>query len=342
MANEIDVKLHINIINKRTNELRISSSRHSIQEHYDSIDAEAQSGLSRDAVFRGFLQSKLLLLHNHHDNFLIAVRLLFALGRDLPKRPLGQRLHALYETHLKTSARDCPTYAHVIQLLRMLGKDDLTAKVRALLEELGRLNRDGPKIEDLAAKLLGFMDRLVDVDRLDEADAEATTTTTASPASLSFASDKKGPKKGLKLHELKASLQTQMAARTPTLSKFEKLRKEIVDTLDEFFRSHVISPRKMTFHEVVYFDRHQYVKEILNPAPRASISHALAQPHRYLECACCKGGVVDKDRILASYPDVSIAYKLHLECPRYINLYDWLQAFIQVVRAETEGERQYS
>ena len=140
------------------------------------------------------------------------------------------------------------------------------------------------------------------------------------------------------MHELKASLQSKLAAKTPSLSKFEKLRKEIVDTLDDFFRANIVSPKKMVFHEVVYFDRHQYLKEILNPAPRASISNALAQPRRYLDCECCKVGTTDKERILATYPDVSIAYKLHLECPRYINLYDWLQAFVQVVHADTAGK----
>lgn len=30
-------------------------------------------------------------------------------------------------------------------------------------------------------------------------------------------------------------------------------------------------------------------------------------------------------------PDICIAYKLHLECGKLINLYDWLQAFLSIV-----------
>jgi origin recognition complex subunit 3 len=30
-------------------------------------------------------------------------------------------------------------------------------------------------------------------------------------------------------------------------------------------------------------------------------------------------------------PDISIAYKLHLECGKMINLYDWLQSFLSIV-----------
>jgi origin recognition complex subunit 3 len=32
-----------------------------------------------------------------------------------------------------------------------------------------------------------------------------------------------------------------------------------------------------------------------------------------------------------SLPDACIAYKLHLEYPRLINLYDWCQAFAAIV-----------
>ena len=36
-------------------------------------------------------------------------------------------------------------------------------------------------------------------------------------------------------------------------------------------------------------------------------------------------GVTERTRLDANMPDVCIAYQLHLECGRLINLYDWLQ-----------------
>lgn len=33
-------------------------------------------------------------------------------------------------------------------------------------------------------------------------------------------------------------------------------------------------------------------------------------------------------------PDICIAYKLHLEYGKMINLYDWLQSFISIVDAD--------
>ena len=56
----------------------------------------------------------------------------------------------------------------------------------------------------------------------------------------------------------------------------------------------------------------------------------------YLQCNCCK--LPDPSSIVTSLPDVSVVYKLHLECGRLINLYDWLQAFIAVVDPE-EAEK---
>ena len=42
----------------------------------------------------------------------------------------------------------------------------------------------------------------------------------------------------------------------------------------------------------------------------------------FFQCQCCQ---TDVGTIQDTLPDVSIAYKLHLECGRMINLYDWLQ-----------------
>ena len=100
----------------------------------------------------------------------------------------------------------------------MLGKDELTSKLESLVEEIGDLNRDESKIDELVGKLLGLMERLVDVDRVDDAEDEGVGKEERANASSLFSGEKTkvggGAKKGLKLHELKASLQNQIAAKT--------------------------------------------------------------------------------------------------------------------------------
>lgn len=39
-----------------------------------------------------------------------------------------------------------------------------------------------------------------------------------------------------------------------------------------------------------------------------------------------------------SLPDVCAAYKLHRECGKLINLFDWLQAFAAVLRPDVDTD----
>lgn len=48
-----------------------------------------------------------------------------------------------------------------------------------------------------------------------------------------------------------------------------------------------------------------------------------------LQCDCCK--MKDNNEILSTFPDLCIAYKLHLECGVEVNLYDWLQVSTSVI-----------
>lgn len=59
----------------------------------------------------------------------------------------------------------------------------------------------------------------------------------------------------------------------------------------------------------------------------------------YFQCSCCRLDSIES--ISDSLPDVCIAYKLHRECGKHINLYDWLQAFAAVVSPEEDDECRY-
>lgn len=48
----------------------------------------------------------------------------------------------------------------------------------------------------------------------------------------------------------------------------------------------------------------------------------LLQPGEYLEHPSL--AIEDPGEIPATFPDLAIGYKLHLECPRLINVFDWL------------------
>ncbi|KAB7497428.1 Origin recognition complex subunit 3 [Armadillidium nasatum] len=115
---------------------------------------------------------------------------------------------------------------------------------------------------------------------------------------------------------------------------FEELRTEILTFFEHIFISHLKPFHTKLFHEVFFFDAIGSVKYQLLGSVRATVQTGLTNPQKYLQCDCCK--LNEKDSLVTSLPDLSLCYKLHLECGKYINLFDWLQAFIAVVNGDEE------
>uniref|UniRef100_A0A8C4D9Y2 Origin recognition complex subunit 3 n=1 Tax=Dicentrarchus labrax TaxID=13489 RepID=A0A8C4D9Y2_DICLA len=146
--------------------------------------------------------------------------------------------------------------------------------------------------------------------------------------------------------ELIASLQRCVEILQPVKSK--KMKKALVE-LEELLakfkqldinsswanitlapRSHLSPPESQTLNEVCYYSSSATVRRHLNATPRTSIQAALSSPYYYLQNESLK---TEDGTVSNAAPDICIAYKLHLECGRLINLYDWLEAYATVVSA---------
>uniref|UniRef100_A0A4W6F4L6 Origin recognition complex subunit 3 n=1 Tax=Lates calcarifer TaxID=8187 RepID=A0A4W6F4L6_LATCA len=114
------------------------------------------------------------------------------------------------------------------------------------------------------------------------------------------------------------------------LSPFEVLRNEALDFIDGLVRSYLSPPESQTLNEVCYYSSSATVRRHLNATPRTSIQAALSSPYYYLQNDNLK---TEDGSVSNAAPDICIAYKLHLECGRLINLYDWLEAYATVVSA---------
>lgn len=115
-------------------------------------------------------------------------------------------------------------------------------------------------------------------------------------------------------------------------------------------RSHLAPPESQPLYEVCYYSSYSTVRRHLNATPRTSIQSALSSPYYYLQVrplVVLRFDSVQKKKrnqeqfqtffyqnenlktedgtVSNSAPDICIAYKLHLECGRLINLYDWLE-----------------
>ncbi|XP_007528770.1 origin recognition complex subunit 3 isoform X2 [Erinaceus europaeus] len=264
-------------------------------------------------------ETQLLLenLHVYHTNYFLVLRCLHKFTSSLPKYPLGRQIRELYCTCLEKNIWDSEEYASALQLLRMLAKDELMTMLQKCFEIL----KSSPEkqINIMANSIEEFLAQFQSLD----AQVKEEEDTSGSQA------------KGLQktdLYNLQKSLleMKELRRTTKKQSKFEILRDKVVNFIDSMVREYLLPPETQPLHEVVYFSAAHTLREHLNAAPRIAVHTALNNPYYYLKNETLKS---EEGCIPNVAPDICIAYKLHLECSRLINLVDWSEAFATVVTA---------
>ncbi|KAK3739946.1 hypothetical protein QZH41_012795 [Actinostola sp. cb2023] len=269
-------------------------------------------------------------LDDYHWYFFPVLECLHAMTANLPQHPLGRRVRDVYEYCLISTISDREVYKECIALLRIYSKDELVLLLQKCVNILTTtLQHEDSKefCKDLTEprdQLSTFIEQFFKDWRrtdLDESSASNQTKEITSKIVSRF--------------ELQEKLKTAVKQKRKE-SPFDQLRQEVVSYLDQLFRKYLRCPLNLPLHEVMYFNSVQSVKQHLIGMPRVAIQTALTDPHHYLECECCE---IEPGAIQDTLPDVSIAYKLHLECGRLINLYDWLQAFSAVLDPEASNSK---
>ncbi|KAJ3371519.1 Origin recognition complex subunit 3 [Allomyces arbusculus] len=105
-----------------------------------------------------------------------------------------------------------------------------------------------------------------------------------------------------------------------------RLAAEMCDWLQTTLEAWLVPPKTLVAHELLYQDRVLALDTTLTAQPRTSVQTALLRPEVFLNVA---GSSSDTPFL---EPDASILYKLHLECGRLINLFDWYTAFMTIIR----------
>ncbi|XP_062953108.1 origin recognition complex subunit 3 isoform X3 [Cynocephalus volans] len=264
-------------------------------------------------------ETQLLLenLHIYHTNYFLVLRYLHKFTSSLPKYPLGRQIGELYCTCLEKNIWDSEEYASVLQLLRMLAKDELMTILQKCLKVFKsssekQLGSTAKRIQEFLAQF-----QSLDADAKEEEDASG--------------SQSKGLPKTDLYHLQKSLLEMKELRRTSKKqTKFEVLREKVVNFIDCLVREYLLPPETQPLHEVAYFSAAHTLREHLNAAPRIALHTALNNPYYYLKNEALKS---EEGCIPNIAPDICIAYKLHLECSRLINLVDWSEAFATVVTA---------
>ncbi|CAD7011330.1 origin recognition complex subunit 3 [Ceratitis capitata] len=287
-----------------------------------------------------YLKKKLpQLLRDCHIHFMllrIFLEFLTVLTGDLPKCPLGKQRRELYSFCLSKELRDQPEFKECWQMLSFMSKDEFVSKVSKAISvtedflhsEIVDLELAEDCMTTVNEKLQALKDLLTKVvmSGMDEKSPTNSTAAPSTPATPEANKQKFTSRQDLKEHLLQMSKQHNK----PSSEYAQSVAQTLLYIQNEIIIKYMAPlTRSPPLHELFVYSDVSTVRRHIIGAPRAALHMALNNPHYYLQCKCCQ--LSESNQLLATLPDLSVAYKLHLECGRMINLFDWLQAFRSVV-----------
>ncbi|XP_043294930.1 origin recognition complex subunit 3 isoform X5 [Cervus elaphus] len=292
----------------------------SFRRYVEKQSSEKQVALlTSDKSLKEETQSLLENLHVYHTKYFLVLRCLHHFTSSLPKYPLGRQIRELYCMCLEKNIWDSEEYASVLQLLRLLAKDELMAMLQNCLKVFQ--SSSAKELGNTAKKIEEF---LAQFQSLDETKEEEETSQSQS----------KGLQKTDLYHLQKSLLEMkELRSASKRQTRFEVLREQVVSFVDSLAREYLLPPDTQPLHETLYFSSAHALRQHLNAAPRVALHTALNNPYYYLKNEALRS---EEGCIPNVAPDICIAYKLHLECSRLINLVDWSEAFATVVTAAEE------
>ncbi|XP_049595343.1 origin recognition complex subunit 3 [Syngnathus scovelli] len=274
--------------------------------------------LKDDAHLKKICRKLIKDLHKYHKNYYPTLRCLHALTSSLPRYPLGKQIRELHLICLEKCVWETEDYQSAMKLLKMMAKDELIALLQRCTETLQPSNSKMMK-----SALVELEDMLSKFRQLDEASEVVQYDNESAPV--------KSLQKKTDLYQLQqALLEMNKSRRSKRESPYGILRSQVLEFIDNLVKNHLPPPESQTLNEVCYYSSSSNVRRHLNATPRTSIQAALSSPYYYLLNESLK---TDDGSVSNAAPDICIVYKLHLECGRLINLYDWLQAYSTVVSA---------
>nr|XP_022902231.1 origin recognition complex subunit 3 [Onthophagus taurus] len=276
------------------------------------------------------IQNVIRYLHLYH----LLLKCLFALTKSLPKQPLGKEIRELYCMASSVNITKTDQYKEAFQLLQFQSKVELMGNITKICEIIEVATTKSTLNRDLLRKVV---DDLYDIFENDDetmsVEHNDSFETKMNNLKINSCTDR---------NKFKNELMELASTRQP-LNKFEAQKTKLLTYLSSVFSEHLYEPTKNYFHEIFFFYNSSIEQQIVG-THRTALHTALNDPFQYLQCDCCE--LRHDSSIEKTMPDICIAYKLHLEYGKMINLYDWLQAFVSVVNPvhldDAEADQQIS
>ncbi|XP_041667917.1 origin recognition complex subunit 3 [Cheilinus undulatus] len=293
----------------------------SFKRYVEKQEPQEQVNLSTDDAHLKEVCKKLIKsLRKYHKNYYPVLRCLHTLTTSLPRYPLGKQIRELHLICLEKNVWENEDYQSALKLLKMLAKDELIVLLQRCVEILQPVK--SKKMKSARVQLEELLAKFKQLDIAAETPPCVEESLTSPVKNLGKKTD---------LFQLqKTLLEMNETRRSKKLSPFELVRNEALEFIDGLVKIHLSPPESQTLNEVCYYSSSATVRRHLNATPRTSIQAALSSPYYYLQNNNLK---TEDCSVSNAAPDICIAYKLHLECGRLINLYDWLEAYATVVSA---------
>ncbi|XP_037551487.1 origin recognition complex subunit 3 [Nematolebias whitei] len=293
----------------------------SFKRYVEEQETQEQDKLmTDDSHLKDVCQELIKDLHKYHKSYYPILRCLHTLTSSLPRHPLGKQIRELHLICLEKNVWESEDYQSAMKLLKMLAKDEL----KSLLQKCAEILQPAASTEitNALAQLEELVSKFQHLDAAAEVAPNVEETVASSVKTLQKKTD---------LFQLKKTLlEMNESRRSKRRSPYETLRNEALEFIDTLVKSSLSPPESKPLFEVCYYSSSAAVRRHLNATPRTSIQAALSSPFHYLQNDRLK---TEDGAVSNAAPDICIAYKLHLECGRLINLCDWLEAFATVVSA---------
>uniref|UniRef100_A0A8C1WXE9 Origin recognition complex subunit 3 n=1 Tax=Cyprinus carpio TaxID=7962 RepID=A0A8C1WXE9_CYPCA len=231
-------------------------------------------------------------------------------------------IRELHVSCIEKNLWETEEYDSALQLLRILAKDELVAALRSCAEILKSANTK--RMQNVLQQLEDFLGRLEALQGVSSEDSSGNGVVSA-----------KMEYQRTDLFQLQKTLLEKESRRTKRMNPFEVLRSQVIDFIDSLVREYLTPAEFQPLNEVCYYSSSGVLRQRLNVTPRTSIQAALTHPFYYLKNESLK---TNTGTISSAAPDLCIVYKLHLECGRLINLYDWLEAYVTVMSAAEDQD----
>lgn len=294
--------------------------------------------ITSDSYLMVKLRGRMLRLERYWAQFFCHLRILAILLEDLPRNELGKLLRELYPICVASDVTTLDEYKECFKLLRFTSKEKFLAKLEKILEVF-QLFDDDTLIESqkknltkVEENILYFYDKIKAAGMSPQKEAAKAPPTTPKTPSETI-------KKGAASRQEMMEKLKESAKNNPTrvLTAYERCLWDCLEYMNGLMQRH-LQPvsHAPPFHEFTVFTDCQSVRRQIVGAPRGALHNALSNSQFYLQCECC--AMPENEQILPTLPDIAIAYKLHLECNKFINLYDWLQAFAMVIETNEDED----